>query len=49
MGSYPFYQEGRFGTNLVLRSTNEALLSRACNEIRDMVKELGGDPEAHES
>ena len=49
MGSYPFYQEGRFGTNLVLRSANDALLSRACNEIRDMVKELGGDPEVHES
>ena len=49
MGSYPFYQDGRFGTNLVLRSTDEALLSRACNEIRDMVEELGGDPEVQDS
>ena len=49
MGSYPFYQDGRFGTNLVLRSTDEALLSRACNQIRDMVEELGGDPEVQGS
>ena len=49
IGSYPFYQDGRFGTNLVLRSTDEALLSRACNEVRDMVEELGGDPEVQAS
>ncbi len=29
MGSYPFFEEGRFGTNLVLRSTDAARLAEA--------------------
>ena len=29
MGSYPFFEEGRYGTNLVLRSTDAALLAQA--------------------
>jgi molybdenum cofactor synthesis domain-containing protein len=29
MGSYPFHDEGRYGTNLVLRSTDEARIGRA--------------------
>lgn len=29
MGSYPFFEEGRFGTNLVLRSTDTARLAEA--------------------
>jgi len=29
MGSYPFFEDGRYGTNLVLRTTNEARLAQA--------------------
>ena len=29
MGSYPFFEEGRYGTNLVLRSTDAARLAQA--------------------
>ncbi|MGA7327448.1 MAG: hypothetical protein WBX25_23910, partial [Rhodomicrobium sp.] len=29
MGSYPFSEEGRYGTHLVLRSTDEAVLKQA--------------------
>jgi molybdenum cofactor synthesis domain-containing protein len=29
MGSYPFHEDGRYGTNLVLRSTDEARVRRA--------------------
>jgi hypothetical protein len=29
MGSYPFHEEGRYGTNLVLRSTDEGRIRHA--------------------
>ncbi len=29
MGSYPFFEDGRYGTNLVLASTDAAALARA--------------------
>jgi len=45
MGSYPFYQGGRFGTNLVLRSVDETLLRKVCSDVFSMVEGLGGGPE----
>ena len=45
IGSYPFYTEGRFGTNLVLRSTEESHLSAAGKKVADMVRSLGADPQ----
>ena len=45
IGSYPFYQEGKFGTNLVLRSSNELILENVCDTVFDMVKDLDGNPE----
>ena len=44
MGSYPFYQDGRFGTNLVLRSADETLLRKVCSDVFSMVEGLGGGP-----
>ena len=41
MGSYPFQRGGRFGTSLVLRSTDEALLARAEAELQDILRGLG--------
>jgi molybdenum cofactor synthesis domain-containing protein len=38
MGSYPFHEDGRFGTNLVLRSTDEARLKLA---KEDLIARLG--------
>ena len=45
MGSYPFYTEGRYGTNLVLRSKNPEHLSGAGEKVSDMVRSLGAEPE----
>lgn len=42
MGSYPKYQNGRFGTSLVLRSTDEAILDKAVQEVEALVKSLVG-------
>jgi molybdenum cofactor synthesis domain-containing protein len=33
MGSYPFFEDGQFGTNLVLRSTDEGRLQRAKEDL----------------
>ncbi len=40
MGSYPFFENGRYGTNLVLRSTDEARLELA---KADLLARLGPD------
>ena len=43
-GSYPFQRDGRFGSSLVLRSTDPELLDRATDALKAMIVELGGDP-----
>ncbi|MGE0093853.1 MAG: competence/damage-inducible protein A [Alphaproteobacteria bacterium] len=43
MGSYPFFRQGKFGTSLVLRATDEALLAKAVGELQAMIARLGGD------
>ena len=45
MGSYPFYTDGKFGTNLVLRSDSDLSLSDAVKETAELVRSLGADPE----
>ena len=45
MGSYPFSRDDRYGTSLVLRSTDIALLERALGEVRAMIVAAGGAPE----
>ena len=42
MGSYPFNRHGRFGTRLVLRSTDEGRLDAAAKELDGLIVELGG-------
>ena len=49
IGSYPFYQEGKFGTNLVLRSSDETLLEKVCGAVFSLVEKLGGRPEIKSS
>jgi molybdenum cofactor synthesis domain-containing protein len=41
IGSYPFQQQGRFGTQLVVRGTDAAELARARDEITSLVRDLG--------
>lgn len=41
IGSYPKYQNGRFGTTLVLRGIDEEALAKATQEVADLVKFLG--------
>jgi len=45
MGSYPFMRAGRFGTSLVLRSTDSARLETALEALREGIRELGTEPE----
>ena len=44
MGSYPWSKDGKFGTSLVLRSTDQARLDEAFGEVFKMASEAGGDP-----
>ena len=44
IGSYPFFRLGKFGTSLVLRSEDPALLAAAAGELRAMLRKLGGEP-----
>ncbi len=37
MGSYPFQKEGKYGTNLVLRSRNKFLLKKAKAQLIDLI------------
>lgn len=43
IGSYPKYQNGKFGTTLVLRGIDDEVLTNATQEVVDLVKSLGED------
>jgi molybdopterin-biosynthesis enzyme MoeA-like protein len=40
IGSYPFVKEGKYGTSLVIRSSDEAILSECKVEIEHMISKL---------
>jgi molybdenum cofactor synthesis domain-containing protein len=44
IGSYPFFRGGKFGTSLVLRGTDEARIAAAAEELRGLIRRLGGEP-----
>jgi molybdenum cofactor synthesis domain-containing protein len=44
IGSYPFHRRGVFGSSLVLRGTDAARLEVAAEEVREVVRRLGGTP-----
>ncbi|NIR30541.1 MAG: competence/damage-inducible protein A [Gammaproteobacteria bacterium] len=45
MGSYPFVRGGRFGTSLVLRSSETTRLAEAATALEQGIRELGVEPE----
>jgi len=44
MGSYPFFQGGTLGANLVMRSFDSDHLAEAAEAVAQMVRDLGGVP-----
>ena len=44
IGSYPWTEDGRHGTSLVLRSGNRSSLDEAFDQVLAMAKRLGGEP-----
>lgn len=46
IGSYPHYRGGLLGLSLVLRSIDPVLLRRASEEVIDLIRNLGGHPQA---
>ena len=42
IGSYPYFKKGKFGVNLVLRSTNAERLATLKSELKDMITGLKG-------
>jgi len=43
-GSYPFYRTHRFGTSIVLRSTDKAQLDQPAEAYMQIVRKLGKEP-----
>lgn len=44
LGSYPFYRQDGYGTNLVMRGTDEAELDGMLDEVVAMIQSLGAEP-----
>jgi molybdenum cofactor synthesis domain-containing protein len=45
IGSYPYFRRGDFGVTLVLRGTNRERLAAATEELKTLVRTLGGEPQ----
>jgi len=45
IGSYPYFRRGDFGVTLVLRSANRGRLGAATDELKLLIRSLGGDPQ----
>src|SRR5215831_16243408 len=45
IGSYPYFRRGDFGVTLVLRGTERERLAAATDELKVLVRSLGGDPQ----
>jgi len=44
IGSYPFFREDGYGTNLVIRGTDEAELDVILEKVRQLVVNFGAEP-----
>ena len=45
IGSYPFSHNGKFGTSLVVRHTDQARVDAASEEVRELIRSLDGEPD----
>ena len=45
IGSYPYFRRSDFGVTLVLRGTDKELLAAAVEELKTLIRALGGDPQ----
>jgi molybdenum cofactor synthesis domain-containing protein len=45
IGSYPSFRRTGYGVSLVLRGTDDGRLAAAAEEVRALIRELGGDPQ----
>jgi molybdenum cofactor synthesis domain-containing protein len=43
IGSYPFYFDGKPGSNLVLRGPDQARIDEAASRLHDLIVDLGGE------
>ena len=44
LGSYPFYRKDGYGTNLVMRGTDECALDAMMEEVKEMIRGFGAEP-----
>jgi molybdenum cofactor synthesis domain-containing protein len=49
IGSYPYFRAGGFGVSLVLRGTDMGRLRAAADELKALIRRLGGDPREEEA
>jgi molybdopterin-biosynthesis enzyme MoeA-like protein len=47
IGSYPFYRPDGFGTQLVVRGRDAALVGKASQAVEDIVRAAGAEPSRH--
>ena len=45
IGSYPYFRRGDFGVTLVVRGTERDRLAAATEELKTLIRDLGGDPQ----
>ncbi|GAB4180438.1 MAG: molybdopterin-binding protein [Thalassobaculales bacterium] len=48
IGSYPYFHHGRFGVSLVMRGTDPAAVETAAAAVRQLIRDLGGEPLAED-
>jgi molybdopterin-biosynthesis enzyme MoeA-like protein len=44
IGSYPFFKEGRYGSNFVIRSRDAELATRCSEVLSDGLRDAGFEP-----
>ena len=45
IGSYPYFRRSDFGVTLVVRGTDRTRLAAATEELKALIRGLGGDPQ----
>jgi molybdopterin-biosynthesis enzyme MoeA-like protein len=45
IGSYPYFRRSDFGVTLVIRGTDRAQIGAAVEELKALIRALGGDPQ----